>query len=710
MKNRYSYWYFITPVLFGIILLFIPLLGDFHIESALLVSLAGCFWAGIRACDENIRKDDFTAALQISGSLLLVGFPLLVHALFAGCFSIDGLAFWILFPLPSVFFGYAIGRLFRNWNLPYRRWAVTVILLVIGVGIFFWELLSYPQVYFFNHVWGGWPGPIYDEVVRINGATVFFRGLTILWALLLWHIPALKLDPYSKWIVGFSAVALAIGYSQLAEFGVISPRSHLQHVLNGHRETEHFELYYDDQLYSKYEIDQLAKEHEFYLNQISDRLDLPQRDSTDKIESYLYAHPWQKKQLVGAKFTSYVPVWLKQDQLHIAKQQIASSLKHELVHVLAKQFGNKLFNASWSVGMVEGLAVAIDGGSSLSSTIDQIVVSEEPYPSARDLQKAFSPWGFYGGRSGVNYITSGSFVKYLLDNYPARLFKRAYQKGNIDSVYPKNWNALAEDWHQHLDSVQVDSVDRRIASRIFGIPSLFEQQCPHVVSDFAIAWDNYEFNLANHDTARAVVFLNRAVADADSLPPIKAEWSYRQLMAQNSGKVQRAASLQDTTVNLQLLYADAFAMTSDWEQAERHINQAEKLFAQKPDSLAKPALATRLNRRQWEIYRQMTYHNKLPDSTSFAKAYYRTRIRSLRKAMDQQQWKLVDLYASQLLTAPLDLRYFDDYLSLIHQLAFRKKYKLARSWIQQIFELALRARYQERLQQERKWLEFLGSQ
>lgn len=692
----------------GIGLLFIPLIGDFHIESAILVSLVGCFWAGIRATNASLKKDFYTS-LRIAGHLFWVGFPLLVNALITGCFSMYGLGFWLLFPLPSVFFGYAIGRVIREFNIPYPKSITVGILLFVGVGILLIELCTYPQVYFFNHVWGGWPGPIYDEVVRLNGATAFFRILTILWATLLWHIPEVSTDRYAKWIVGFSAMAMLIGYTQLTEFGINSPRSHLQNVLGGHLSTEHFELYYERSLYTDYEIELLAKEHEFYVDQITKQLELPDRDSTDNIESYLYGHPWQKKQLVGAKFTSYVPVWLEQDQLHIAKEQINSSLKHELVHVLSKQFGN-WFNASWSIGLIEGVAVAIDGGSSSTSTIDQIVVSEKPYPTAEELQKAFSFWGFYSGRSGVNYTTSGSFVRFLMQHYPIELLKKAYRSGDVAEAYQLDWQTLTEQWHTVLDTVETDTLDHQVARRILGMPSLFEKDCPHVVSDLATAREQYRFALAERDTARALALLDQALIEADSIAPIKTEWSYRNLVSSNSEKVRQAASLQDTTVDLQLLYADAFAMAENWKKAADHLKQGQELFIENPDSLLEPALATRSNRWQWKVYRLLTYDNILPDSTVFAEALYRTKVRSLRKAIDQERWKKVVQYSRQLLKHPPRQRYFDDYQRLIHHLIFQRHFDLAEDFMKNLSSMLLRNRYRERLQQERKWLQFLRSE
>ena len=709
-RFRYSYLSFVWPVLAGIVLLFIPLLGDFHIESAVLVSLVGCFWAAMRAVGNTGNKNDFWDALQVGGYLLVVGFPLLLNALFTGCFSIHGLAFWLIFPLPSVYFGYAIGRLFRLWAVPYARLMAISVLVVVAVGFFLVELLNFPQVYFFNHVWGGWPGPIYDEVVKVSGSAVFYRTLTLLWALLFWYIPHWNRDRYARWIVGFAVVVLGFCYTQLSAFGVISPRVHLQQVLGGNQSTEHFELYYDKQRYSDYEISLLAKEHEFYYRQIADRLDLPPRDTTDKIESYLYGHPWQKKELVGAKFTSYVPVWLQQDQLHIAKQQIERSLKHELVHVMAKQFGNALFNASWSIGLIEGLAVAVDGGSSKTSTVDQIVVSEKPYPTASQLRQSFSPLGFYGGRSGVNYITSGSFVQFLMNNYPVSYIKEAYRSGSIAEYYPKDWEGLTNKWHRHLDSVQVDSVDRQVASRIFSIPSLFEKACPHAVTDFAAHWDKYQLAKAEEDTSQMMKSLDKALFAADSAAPIKAEWSYHHLLTGDLAKVQQAAARQDTTVELQLLYADAYALSGNFEQAESYLNRANTLFQQQPDSILKPALETRRDSTQWRIYRQLTYYHNWPDSTSFSQANHRTKIRSLRKAMDRERWAMVKGYAKQLVRYPVEQRYFDDYERLIHQLALQEDFELASQFIEKLSGHSLRVRYKQRLRHQKEWLLFLAAQ
>lgn len=695
------------PLVVGILFLFLPLLGDFHFESALLASLVGCFWAGISASKKGGLDTDFDSALKIAGYLFLAGFPLFVYSLLSGCFSIDGLAFWILFPLPSVFFGYAIGRLFRDWQLSYSRLLTVGVLTAIAVGIFLYEFLNYPQLYFFNHVWGGWPGPIYDETVHINSATLFFRTLTILWAALIWHVPIIEKDALSKWIILLSVVAIGLGYAQMAEWGLITPRSYLQQKLGGHKSTEHFELYYDLNFYNSYEVNRIAYEHEFYYQQIKNQLNLSDARTDDKIESYLYAHPWQKKELVGAKYTSYVPIWLEQDQLHIAKQQIEGSLKHELVHVMAKEFGNNLFNGSLSMGMIEGLAVAVAGGPSKTSTIDQIVVSEKPYPDAKELQDAFSFSGFYSGRSGVNYTTSGSFVRFLIDNYPIPSLKKAYRTGDIAKSYNSDWKTMVSQWHGYLDSVKVDSVDQKTARRIFGMPSLFEQKCPHVVSDFASNWDNYQYHLAVFDTSNAMQSLDKALSLSDSLAPIKTEWSFRNLEQNQPEKVQRAASLADTSAELQLLYADAFALTGQINSARKYLRKGQQLYAENPDSLLEPAIATRLDEHQWQIYRDLAYRNILPDSATFHRVYYRTKVRSIEKSLKQGKRKQFIKYLVWFSELPYHSRYFDQYVQMIHNAGMIGEIELAQKMIKDIAGLQLRKKYRMRLEQEREWVNFL---
>ncbi|MDZ7805890.1 MAG: hypothetical protein U5K71_02095 [Gracilimonas sp.] len=437
MKKALTY---LLPVLIGLALLPIPLLRDLHFESAIVAGIIGCFWSGIRTASSSSKHDLFTS-LRILGMLYIAAVPLSVFAVMSGCLTLDGIGFWIFIPIPSVFLGTATGRLVRISNLPYPKLLTTLILLFCAVGVLLIEFFTLPQVYFYNHVWGVWPGPIYDEAVKLTGSFLFFRFITLLWIVLLWALPDLNKNLTAKMISGLVLISLTVSYINLDEAGIISPTRSIQQQLGGHHHTEHFELLYDEEFYSQDDIRYWATRHEFHFQQIITQLDINWPEG-QKIESYLYAHAWQKKTLTGAKFTSYVPIWLEQDQLHIAKQQLERVLKHELVHVISKQFGNYLFNGSWSIGLIEGLAEAIASDASPRSTLHQIVAAEQPWPDAKEMKSALSLEGFYGSAGAISYTTSGSFVEYLMNEYPVDQIKQAYQTTNIEEAYSTSFDEL----------------------------------------------------------------------------------------------------------------------------------------------------------------------------------------------------------------------------------------------------------------------------
>ncbi|TVQ12831.1 MAG: hypothetical protein EA364_07930 [Balneolaceae bacterium] len=561
--------HYALSLLAGCLVLFIPLVRDLHIESALLAALTGCFVAVIYAA-----RGDRSTDLRRAGGLITViytaGLPLLVYALAVGCYSFHGLGFWIFYPSFSILFGYSITRFFRVTG--YRRpavWGLTVV-LIVGLGGFLLEFFTLPQVYFHNHVWGGWPGPIYDEDVRLGTSVIFFRSITLSWVVLLWVFPDVKKNRVFLFLAVAMVINLLLSYTRLAENGVISPREWIQRELGGHHATEHFDIYYDPAAYSGEELGMIAAWHEFHLAELTSALniDFDYRDS--RIESYLYAHPWQKQKLTGAKFTSYVPVWQKTDQMHIAKPAIAPSLRHEMVHVVAKQFGNRILNASWSIGLVEGLAVALDVRTNGIATTDQLVAAAKPYPDARDMKSAFSVTGFYGGRSSVNYTTTGSFVRYLLSEYPVESFREAYRTGRIERCYSASMDDLVAGWHEFLDTVEYDDTQREAAMALFAVPSIFEKPCPHLVTEAFRNFDNYRLLLSEGDTLTALVSLEAAMRLQPDNDRLWSAWTYHKLaMGRFEDVYTSDISTYANYAPLRLQQVDALILGSRYAEAEQ---------------------------------------------------------------------------------------------------------------------------------------------
>lgn len=486
--KRKFYWNMTTPastsyrtlavgLLIGSLSLLIPLLRDLHWESAGLASLIASFYGGVTSTTTSSSRRTLRKGLG-----LIIGWmvPLLIYALWTNCFSFDGLAYWILGPLPSLIFGGSIGRLSRSFRLTYKRFYTILILSAVTIIPTLIEFSSFPQLYFFNHVWSYWPGPIYDEIIHFDTRLIGFRSLTFFWILVLWAIPDFLENRLSRWILLAGMTAIMFSYLNASAWGLISPEERLQNQLGNVVETEHFLIFYPADISRDFDQAQQGTQHESYLAEITDILELDMDHyRSNKIHSYIYSNDEQKKRLTGAGRTSYVPVWLQQDQTHISFNSLNNSLKHELVHIIAKRFGN-WFGASTSIGLVEGLAVALSADRPPTS-VDHLVAARPDWPNHEEMRSLFNPAGFYQTAGPVSYVISGSFVRHLINHYPVDHLKRAYQSGSLESAYsPLNFNELIGTWHTHLDTISVDSEDRIRAAELFSTPSILEKPCPRV--------------------------------------------------------------------------------------------------------------------------------------------------------------------------------------------------------------------------------------
>jgi hypothetical protein len=376
----------------------------------------------------------------------------------------------------------------------------------------------------------------------------------------------------------------------MPDHAVITPRSHIQQVLGGEFRSAHFMIYYDNQAYSHEEVERWARLHELYRTHILESLELDPSTQMLYTESYLYRHVWQKKQLTGAKYTSYVPVWNRIDQTHIAKEALDGTLHHELVHVAAKAFGNSLINASWSFGLVEGIAVAVVPDISDVSTIDQIVAASPNRPDAATLEASLSISGFYSGRGGVNYTTAGSFVRWLMREYPISSIKEAYRTSTFEH-FGVPFEQLADGWNAMLDSIDVDTTDRLTTERIFGRLSLFELDCPRRVTPLYQAYDRSRNLFMEGDTLSAADFASKALGFEPSNLRLWQDAARMWLLAGRPDSLLAMDADSMSLVPIKRVYrADALFIKGDTTSAR------EILAELSADSLS-PALARAVQRR-----------------------------------------------------------------------------------------------------------------
>jgi hypothetical protein len=469
---------FLIGFIIGLATLPIPLLRDFHWESAGIAALVAAFYAGIAASSKTAETQHVIR--DVTGLLMGWAVPLIIFAFATNCMSFDGTAFWIFGPFPSMLLGCAIGRMIKHLNLTRRKSYVSLTLILIAITPTLIEFLTFPQLYFFNHVWSYWPGPIYDEIVHFDGRLILFRGITFFWIFILWSLPHFFDEKLYRWITLLSLLALMFSYLNTSSWGLIAPEQRLQSELGGMAETDHFRIFYTAGSVEPDTLTHWKALHEQHLQSITESLEIDiSTYRSEKIHSYIYQDADQKKMLTGAGQTSYVPVWITQDQTHIAQNHLNRVLKHELVHIAGKQFGN-FFGASINIGLVEGLAVAL-APERYRSTIDQLVAAREDWPDADELKRLFSPIGFYTAAGPVSYVISGSFVKHLIENYPVDNFREAYRTGNIEQAYaPLTFEDLAAGWHSHLAGIELEEEDIRRSAALFRSPSIFDKPCPRV--------------------------------------------------------------------------------------------------------------------------------------------------------------------------------------------------------------------------------------
>lgn len=686
---------YLIPVLLGAFLLPIPLFRDFHFESAFLAAIIGCLGAGVSGA--LLKKgSDLKNVFRILGRIYLFGFPLFLYSVISGCLNIHGVGLWLLLPVPSVFFGYSIGRFFRVVKFPAPVFFSIFSILLVGIGGLALDFFTLPQVYFYNHVWGFWPGPIYDEAILITPGLWLFRLLTLLWAVIIWNLPKWNYSILHKSGLALLFLLIIGFYFHLADWGIVTPNRFLKTQLPEHIQTEHFDLWFPDYNITDQEMNYWALKHEFFFEQIVSELEISWPVGR-KIESYIYAEAWQKKKLVGAKFTSYVPIWLKQDQLHIAKKHLEYVLEHEMVHVIAKQFGNSLFNGSWSIGLVEGLAEAVAKDASQSSTLHQIIAAEKPYPTANEIETALSLQGFYTNASSISYTMAGSFVQYLLDTYPVDYLKTAYSITDISAAYPVPFDSLVSGWLTYINQIPVDTIDQKSSKRVFSQQSVFQKNCPHSVSKTQALWDELLYYSALNDTTGMYAVINKLYLYSPEFAPVKTEWLKSQLMQGHPDLVLTSISQSDTLLNFLSLKADAYALSDDWAAA----NQMRDRFF--------PNTQLRADSLNWTAYLNTTYSNRLPKPDIFSALNISNRYYCLQKALSQHSDTLVTEYSHRLLSDGYQNEYFDIYTTMIDYLITAHEFDLAQQWTDLISVSPLRLRYKERLSQLIDWKNFLSS-
>jgi hypothetical protein len=613
----------LSALLLGMMLSFLPLVGDFHVETAqlagLLIAIYSVFVATRFYSNKQVKEqyadvnadrisrliyrqshnsgDDghgsrwFSRIGSIHGStrifsdvfqvLALLLLPIFVRALFLGCLSVDGILIIMIITIPTVVVAVVLARLISHLQF---KWPLTLglfVLFFLSVVLPLFILRQVPHAYVFNVIWGWFPGPIYDEEVRFTWSLLIHRSSVLLLSALLWLIPEYP----KRWkLLLVAGVFFLFSLFLWQSLGVFRTLGTIEAELGSFKESDNFRLVYDASGMTPFAVDYWLLWHEFHLSEIRDVLEV--EPMPDKIISVLYKDRWQKHKYTGAKNTSYVPVWSGRDQMHLDLGTGEYLLRHELVHVVAKPLGLPILGASFSMGLTEGIAVANEDPRSKPATLNELVAASGVLPSVNDLRKIFTPWGFYGGRGAVNYTISGSFACHLMRNGSVEELKAAYRSGNMNKSYGYSFYELYNSWVHEIQSTSYDTLTSRSARTIFGRESIFESDCPRRVTSLTRKWDSIDRLYSRGQIDDAANVAEGLVRDYPESPTIWARWSFleitrgRGLAVINSFK----STWEDDPngpIQLKLRYADALVSHEFLDEAELvalELMQAQELL------------------------------------------------------------------------------------------------------------------------------------
>jgi hypothetical protein len=579
-RGRAGRWSVAAYALTSLLLWPIPLLNVLHVESAAVLAGVAFVVSGLSSLRQ--LREGVSGATVVVWQVVVLAIPLVLMTIpvvwSPNCSYPTGLLFFVLFPVVSAVLACSVASLLHALEVP--RSNTVFLAIAIGVAIFppLYDIGLHPQLYTYNHVFGGILGPIYDEQLSIRPGLFAFRGLSLAWAATLWVAGRVATrrtgvrDPLTAMTFAAS-VGLVVAYSFSAQLGWNTTHAIIQESLGRSIVTDHFEVHYDSRSVRVDEIEEIADNMEYRYSVLSSMLATEIRD---RVRVYIYPTAESKGSLTGSRTTSVAPVWLAHPQIHILKRRVRQSLDHELVHVFSREFGMPILRASPKVGLVEGLASALeapDGRPSQGELMEAVIQdgSRDSVSVVDGIATSLGAFGFWTGRGAVSYAATGSFVRYLIEQYGVAALKSAYRTGDLASTYGKSRSLLAAEWYAAVRrSEPVSPSARSIAEARFSVPSLFEADCPHTVPGYISDYRDGIDKMSVYDTVAAVRLFKRSASAVPPYLPSRAALASIQL--RQGDPLPVLASVATDTAAMQypqmkVLVADAYAMDGNGSAA-----------------------------------------------------------------------------------------------------------------------------------------------
>jgi hypothetical protein len=428
-------------------------------------------------------------------------------------------------------FTLVVGR--RRWLTPMVPYLA--LLVVAGLGVLrFWQS---PPVFTYNPIVGYFPGNLYDEDIRLEMPLLWARLEQLAFLIAVTSAVAARYDrdrlslgwrgpiawrPASLAVLA-AVAAIGLRWSS-GSLGYAIDDDDIAQALGGVRRTPHFVIYYDNTPQIAADIDLIAADHELRLAQVCRSIGVDPA-ALGEIHSFYFASADRKAHLMGARHVEMAKPWRR--EIYLTHDDFPhGSLRHEIAHVVAGQFGDPWFHVAArrvlgvplfvNPGLIEGLAVALDWpGGSRSMTPHQSMRAMEILGFAPNPSDVFSV-RFMTLSSARGYTAAGSFMRFLLDQYGAAAVRAVYSSGgDFTAAFGRTQSQLVDEWRAMLSTVAVPAADLEAARERFRGGSVFDRPCPHAIAAREAAASR---RLDRGDRRGAIASLRHVCRDAPDEP------------------------------------------------------------------------------------------------------------------------------------------------------------------------------------------------
>ena len=426
-------------------------------------------------------------------TLLLIPFGVMVVAAWfvSNCSILWGALFYLLIPVCTSLFVTALG-LFLAIAVPRRLVAVLYTLIVLCLLAHpILQILSQPQLYAYNHLFGMFVGFSWDEAQPAWSALLLYRLLTLAYALLLllsscvvsirgyWHLQSGRFRSAVLSLVLVSASIVGCGFYFSDECGFSTTYRYLEEELGSVYCTPHFRIVYSSRSFPPGEIERVADEHEFRLAQVCVSL---HTEPPGRITSFIYPDRITKRRLLGSETSQISRPWMR--EIHLSSDGLDAALKHEIVHAVASVFGPAPARVPMfrNYGLTEGLAMAVEWewGNRTLHEYAAGMKAQHLLPSARDV---LSTTGFFRYHASVGYVAAGSFCRWLIECRGIDLFKQCYASDDPETTYGTSLLNLDREYRGFLRTVRRRLPDSLAIRYLFSGVPLQKKICARVLTE-----------------------------------------------------------------------------------------------------------------------------------------------------------------------------------------------------------------------------------